>query len=139
MIFFAADAKCRNKIGVSPRRCERVLGSYDVPNQVLTVVEFTPPTGSTEYVNSMWKIQEDPYSGDVVNSYNDGPPSPGAKQLGQFYELESSSPGLAIEANRAATHVHRTIHLQGDVKDLDEVSRSVFGVSLIEIHNALKR
>jgi hypothetical protein len=33
--------------------------------------------GATDYVNSMWEDQKEPFSGDVVNSYNDGPTATG--------------------------------------------------------------
>ena len=76
------------------------LGSYDAASGLLTIVSYTRPEGASDYVNSMWEIQKQPYRGDVVNSYNDGPPAPGAKPLGPFYELETSSPAAALAAGR---------------------------------------
>ena len=90
-----------------------MLGSYDADNKVLTIVQFNQPAGVTDYVNSLWKLQDNPYGGDAANSYNDGPPAPGAKPLGPFYELESSSPAAALAPGKSLTHVHRTIHLTG--------------------------
>jgi hypothetical protein len=87
----------------------------------------------------MWKIQDAPFAGDVVNSYNDGPASPGAKPLGPFYELESSSPAAALKPGETLTHVHTTIHIQGPDKALDEIARAVFGVGVKEIEAALKK
>jgi hypothetical protein len=138
VIYFAADANYRSKIGVSPRRSKPVMGSYDAVNHVLTLTQFTLPEDVTEYVNSMWQLQDDPFGGDAVNSYNDGPPSPGAKQLGKFYELESSSPALALQPNQSATHVHRAIHLQGSENDLDAIARSALGVGVEAIKKALQ-
>ncbi len=132
VLYFAADGKCRSKIGLSPKRAKSVLGSYDAVNKVLTVVQFNRPNGATEYVNSMWQLQENPYDGDVINSYNDD------GKMGQFYELETSSPALALAPGRSGTHIHRTIHLQGEEKDLDPVARRVFGVTLADIRNGLK-
>jgi hypothetical protein len=100
VIYFAADANYRSKIGIPPLRTKPLLGSYDAVNKVLTLVQFTFPKGAVDYVNSMWEIQKRPFGGDVVNSYNDGPPKPGASQLGRFYELETSSPALALSAGR---------------------------------------
>lgn len=71
VLFFCADAKFRCKIGIPPRRARSVLGSYDAVHHTLTLVKFTLPPGVTDYVNSMWKLQTYPFSGDVVNSYND--------------------------------------------------------------------
>jgi hypothetical protein len=139
VVYFSGDGKLRSKIGISPRRSRAVLGSYDAANKVLTIVQFTSPGGATDYVNSLWKIQDNPYGGDAANSYNDGPPAPGARPLGPFYELESSSTAAALAAGHSVTHVHRTIHLSGPEWGLDPVARTALGVSLMEIRSALKR
>jgi len=139
VLFFSGDGKHRSKIGIPPRRCRPVAGSYDAANQILTLVQFNPPAGPADYVNSMWELQKDPFAGDVVNSYNDGPVTPGGAQLGPFYELETSSPAAALAPNGTITHLHRTIHLQGPEAALDPVARAVLGVGLEEIKTALKR
>jgi len=139
VMYFAADANYRSKIGVSPNRSKPVVGSYDAVNHVLTLVQFTLPKGARDYVNSMWEIQKNPYGGDVVNSYNDGPPKPGAAQLGKFYELETSSPAQTLIPNQIGTHVNRTYHLQGSEADLDAIARATLGVSLDDIKSGLKK
>jgi len=139
VIYFSGDGKFRSKIGVGPRRSKGVLGSYDAENHVLTIVQFNQPGNATDYVNSLWKIQEKPYNGDAANSYNDGPPAPGAKPLGPFYELESSSPAAELKLGKSLAHLHRTIHLTGAELDLDPVARAVCGVSVSEIKSALPR
>jgi hypothetical protein len=138
-VFFSGDGKFRSKIGLSPKRSRGVIGSYESSAKVLTIVQFTQPEGVTDYVNSLWKLQDHPYGGDAANSYNDGPPSPGAKPMGPFYELESSSPAAALEPGRSLTHVHRTVHLSGEERVLEEVARVTLGVSLAEIKSSLGR
>ncbi len=138
VIYFSGDGKFRSKIGISPRRSKGVLGSYDADSCVLTIVQFSQPAGLTDYVNSLWKLQDDPYGGDAANSYNDGPPTPGARPLGPFYELESSSPAAALAPGKSLSHVHRTIHLGGPVPALDAVARATLGVSIAEIEAAVK-
>ena len=138
VIYFSADGKYRSKIGINPKRSKAVLGSYDVDNKVLTIVKFNQPGGVTDYVNSLWKLQDNPYGGDAANCYNDGPPSPGAKPMGPFYELESSSPAAALPTGRSLAHVHSTLHLSGPESALDGVARTVLGVSLAEIKAGLK-
>lgn len=133
--FFRADGQHRSKIGVTPRRCVPVMGSYDAENKVLTVVQFSFNPGTTDYVNSQWKLQAQPFAGDVANSYNDGPNELG-KIMGPFYELESSSPAAALAPKHSLEHVHRTMHLQGGEADLDGVARAVFGVGVGEIKAA---
>ncbi|MCX6134243.1 MAG: hypothetical protein NTU47_10570 [Ignavibacteriales bacterium] len=139
MIYFAADANYRSKIGIPPLRTKPMLGSYDAVNKVLTLVQFTFPKGAVDYVNSMWEVQKKPFGGDVVNSYNDGPPKPGAAQLGRFYELETSSQALALKPNASGTHVSRTMHLQGPEPELDAIARATLGVGLDQIKNGLKK
>ncbi|MBC7363358.1 MAG: hypothetical protein H5U07_02290 [Candidatus Aminicenantes bacterium] len=141
VLFFKADGQYRSKIGISPKRVLPFLGSYDAANQALTIVHLTLPENPAEhsYVNSMWEIQKDPYAGDVVNSYNDGPTTPGGKPLGPFYELETSSPGAQLNPGESLRHVHTTIHLQGEEKELDQIAQKIFGVTLEEIKTAFKK
>ena len=139
VVFFSGDGQYRSKIGVSPKRAMPVLGSYDAANNVLTLAQFNTPAAPHGYVNSMWEIQKDPFAGDVANSYNDGPPSPGAKPLGPFYEIESSSPAAALAAGKSLEHVHRTLHLTGPKAALDAIAQAKLGVSLDEITSALPK
>jgi hypothetical protein len=139
VLYFSGDGKYRSKIGVSPRRAKPVAGSYDAARRVLTIVQFDKPDGAAEYVNSMWEIQKEPFAGDVVNSYNDGPPSPGARPMGPFYELETSSPAAFLAPGARLTHVHRTMHLEGPEADLDPIARRVLGVPLAAVKKALPR
>ena len=138
-VFFSGDGQYRSKIGVGPQRVRPILGSYDAANQVLTLVQFTLPPAPHGYVNSKWELQQQPYAGDVANSYNDGPPAPGAKPLGPFYELESSSPAAALAPGASLEHVHRTLHLTGTRTALDAIARAMLGVGLDEIERALPK
>ncbi|MBN1126541.1 MAG: hypothetical protein JXA82_16160 [Sedimentisphaerales bacterium] len=139
VLFFSGDGQMRSKIGISPLRAKSSLGSYDAANKVLTIVQYSLPEGVTDYVNSMWELQDKPFAGDAVNSYNDGPASPGAKPLGPFYELETSSPAAVLKPGETMGHLHRTFHLQGPEGQLDAVSRVVLGVGLGEIKSALPK
>lgn len=139
VMFFKGDGKYRSKIGISPRRAKPVCGSYDSGAKVLTLVQFNQPSVETDYVNSMWEIQKEPYGGDAVNSYNDGPPEPGAKPMGPFYEIETSSPAAALAPGASITHIHRTFHFQGDEAVLDRIAQQTLGVSLAEIAEAFGR
>jgi len=138
-VFFRGDANHRSKVGFPPRRAKSLLGSYDAASHTLTLVHYTLPKGATDYVNSMWEHQEHPFSGDVVNSYNDGPLASGAKGLGHFYELETSSPALSLAPSGSASHVHQTIHLQGDEAALDQIAHAALGVGLKEITQVFPR
>lgn len=135
-LFFKGDSQYRSKIGLTPGRAKAVFGSYATDNKVLTIVQYTKPAGVVDYVNSMWEMQAEPFRGDVINSYNDGAPGPGAKPLGPFYELETSSPAAALAPGQSMEHVHRTFHLQGAEKDLDQIARVILDVSIDETKKA---
>jgi hypothetical protein len=137
VVYFKGDGKERGKIGISPRRVKPIIGSYDAKQGILTLVQFNLPENTRDYVNSMWEIQKQPYAGDVVNSYNDGPLTSGGKPLGPFYELETSSPAAALQAGASLTHIHRTFHFEGPVNELDKLAQATLGVTLQEIVKAL--
>jgi hypothetical protein len=137
VLFFSGDGQYRSKIGLSPRRAKAVLGSYDAANSVLTIVQYNKPKDTLDYVNSMWELQDEPYRGDAVNSYNDGPPAPGEKPMGPFYELETSSPAAALDPGESLLHTHRTFHLQGPTKQLDRLATALLSVSIADIDSAL--
>lgn len=135
-VFLKGDGKFRSKIGINPRRGLGRLGSYDAEHRVLTIVQFNQPEAVNDYVNSLWKVQQNPFGGDVINAYNDGPPIPGEKPLGPFFEMESSSPAAALAPGVHIEHVRRTIHITGPESDLDTVAHAVLGVSLKDIRSA---
>jgi hypothetical protein len=137
VLYFKGDGQHRSKIGLSPQRATNVLGSFDPDEQVLTIVTYTRPAGATDYVNSMWEIQKEPFRGDVINSYNDGPPAPGVKPLGPFYELETSSPAAALAPGESLSHTHTTFHIRGEWKVLDGLARKILGVGLDTVESAL--
>jgi len=136
-IFFRADGRSRGKIGIPPLRTAGVMGSYDSDNNILNLLFCNLPEGETEYVNSAWELQENPYSGDAFNSYNDGPLEDGS-QMGPFYELETSSPAAKLKPGERLTHTQVTVHFTGDVKRLNEVAEKILGISLDTIKNVFQ-
>jgi len=131
-VFFKADGNSRGKIGFSPQRATAIIGSYDAQNKVLTILQIPEPKTSDNYVNSAWELQKDPYSGDVLNSYNDGPLEDGT-QMGPFYELESSSPALALKPKESYKHTQRIYHFKGSKEVLNRLSIKILKVSIEEI------
>jgi hypothetical protein len=139
VIYFKGDGKYRSKIGLTPLRAKNVIGSYDEENKTLTILKFNKPDGEQDYVNSKWEIQEHPFKGDVINSYNDGPAKPGAKPMGPFYELESSSPAKELKSGQSVVHIQTTFHFRGDDEAIGHLSQAVFGVSTAQIKQAFKK
>jgi hypothetical protein len=130
-IFYKGDGKKRGKIGIGPSRTKPVIGSFDAENGVLTIVKFSFDRGKSEYVNSMWEHQDDPFEGDVVNSYNDGP-LPDGSQMGPFYELETSSAAANLNPGETLTHTHATFHFQGSREELESISKKLLGIGFDE-------
>ena len=128
LILFKADGNQRSKIGISPSRGLPMAASYDAANNVLTIAQFSLPEGKKDYVNSLWEQQQHPFSGDAVNAYNDGPIE--GKQMGKFYELESSSPAAALAPGQSLSHFHRTIHLKGTKESLNQIVQQLLGVGI---------
>jgi len=131
-IFFKVDGKYRSKIGVPPLRAMPYCGSYDPVNKILTLLWYSSPALPGKYVNSVWGEQDDPLSGDVVNSYNDGPTDDGSV-MGPFYEIESSSPAAMLKSGDNLTHTQRIFHITGDEKYLSEITGALFNLSVDEI------
>lgn len=130
--FLKGDGKQRGKIGIPPQRVKPVIGSYDAANKMLTIVKCQVFEGITDYVNSAWELQQYPFKGDAVNAYNDGPLADGS-QMGPFYELESSSPALALKPGESATYTQSTFHFEGTEEELNAVCQQVLGISLEEV------
>ena len=128
-IYFKIDGKFRSKLGLSALRATGLCGSYDSQKGVLTILCCTLPEVPAVYVNGQWGWQDDPFAGDVINSYNDGPVADGSI-MGPFYEIETSSPGAELLPNAMLTHVQRVVHIQGTDVQLAPIVRKVFGADL---------
>lgn len=133
-LFFSADGKSRGKLGLSPGRSKTVAGSYDAENQLLTITSFDVDKDAV-YLNQEWTPEKDPYQGDAINAYNDGPLEDGS-QMGPFYEIESVSPAAFLAPGEEISHQHNVFHFSGEEPALDKIAREVLGVSLEELKQA---
>ncbi|GAB2577466.1 DUF6786 family protein [Spirosoma areae] len=131
---FTADARYRSKIGVSPDRATAWIGSYDPTTKTLTLVTYDFDPTNRQYVNSAWAEQKEPFAGDVVNAYNDGPMAPGQPQMGKFYELESSSPAANLATGAKQRHRHTTFHVQGTETQLNDLAKRLLLTDLTSIN-----
>jgi hypothetical protein len=129
-VFFRGNGLRRGKIGVGPKCSKGLAGSYDAVGKVLTLVIYDVKDAPFGYINSMWELQDEPYVGDVINAYNDGPPDKGEAPLGPFYELETSSPAAALKPNETMQHVQQTWHLKGAEKQLELLAHQLLGADL---------
>jgi hypothetical protein len=133
VVLLKADGKYRSKIGLAPNSAKNVAGSYDAENGILTIIQYDLKRDE-RYLKSSWEIHSEPYSGDVLNAYNDGKLDDGS-QMGPFYELESSSATRALRKGEKLTHCQRTYHFEGDAKALSEIAFQVLGVKLNELED----
>jgi len=131
VLFFTCDGTLRSKIGLSPVIAKPMAGSFDFKKNVLTIV-IPEIDKAGLYVNSKWEIQQEPYKGDVINSYNDGPLQDGS-QLGPFYEIESSSPAKELKKGERQEYSQVTCHLEGDYNALRQIAKQLLSVDLNEI------
>lgn len=129
IVYFKIDGKHRSKIGLPPQRATELCGSYDSAAKVLTLVWGALPSGDHLYVNSKWGEQVDPYDGDVINAYNDGPVDDGSI-MGPFYEIETSSPGAELLPGTSLSHTQVIAHVQGDEGELERLVEQVFNLEL---------
>jgi hypothetical protein len=133
ILFFRCDGKSRGKLGMSPIIAKPVVGSFDFKKNVLTIL-IPEVQKNAMYVNSKWEIQKQPYQGDVINSYNDGPLQDGT-QLGPFYEIESSSPAKELKRGETEEYHQAILHFQGDYLLLKELAKQLLHVDLDEVKN----
>lgn len=131
VLYFKADAQFRSKIGIPPAIVKTLIGSYDNLHNVLTVIKVDYK-GDASYVNSAWEIQKEPYKGDVINAYNDGPNNLGSR-LGSFYEMETSSPALEVPSRGKLEHKKYIFHFAGKKEDLNKISTRLLGVDLFKL------
>lgn len=129
IIYFKIDGKYRSKLGLPVSRATNLCGSYDSSKGVLTILWCSLPDAPSAYVNGQWGPQEDPFAGDVINSYNDGPVEDGSI-MGPFYEIETSSPGAELAAGASLVHTQKVVHIQGEDGQLAPIVQKLFGADL---------
>jgi hypothetical protein len=131
VLYLRCDGKSRGKIGISPLIAKPLAASFDFKRNILTVL-IPEVTKDAPYVNSKWELQKQPYKGDVINAYNDGPLKDGS-QLGPFYEIESSSPAKELKKGEDMTYSQTTIHFQGDYEALRTLAQNILHLDLNEV------
>jgi len=131
-VVFRADGRERGKIGIPPARARDVIASIDYENELLTIMKFSR-SGEGSYLANAWKDSPDPFGGDAVNSYNDGPPAPGMPALGGFYELENLSPAKELKPGGKLSHWSAVVHLHGPLAKLAMIGRRVLGVDILKL------
>ncbi len=131
ILLMKADGRHRGKIGLAPEVALPMAGSVDTESGAITLILFSIQSGA-RYVNSKWEQQLEPYKGDVVNCYNDGPLADGS-QMGPFYELESSSDARPLAPGDSMVYRQTTLHLEGEKAAMDTLAKQLFKRSISDI------
>ena len=130
-LVFLCDGNFRSKIGIDPAIAKPIAAAYDFTKNTLTIV--IPEIHEKEpYVNNKWEFQKDPFKGDVINAYNDGPLADGSK-MGPFFEIESSSPALELKTGESGTYSQVTCHFQGSYDELQKLTKQLTGIDISAI------
>jgi hypothetical protein len=135
ILLLRADGKSRGKLGLSPLVAKAGIGSIDLENNTLTVL-FYEVAQQGRYVNSKWEQQKEPFKGDAVNCYNDGPLADGT-QMGPFYEVESSSDVHELKPGESMTHRQVTMHFEGDHNALQAMASQLWQLPLEDVQQFL--
>ncbi len=134
ILYFKADGKSRGKLGLTALRAKTIAGSYDLSTGVLTVTKFSIDPNKI-YLNQEWTTNKDPFIGDAVNAYNDGPLADGG-QMGPFYEIESVSPAAFLQPNERLEHLHQVYHFEGDKTEIAQIMKKLFNIQVADIQSA---
>jgi hypothetical protein len=133
LLLFTCDGRYRSKIGLAPAIAKPVAAAFDAKNRVLTVV-VPNIQANAAYVNSQWKLQDNPFKGDVINAYNDGALADGT-QMGPFFEIESSSPALALKVGETGVYKQVTCHISGNYRALKKLAFQLLHINLDDFKN----
>ncbi|TNJ46578.1 hypothetical protein KFZ70_14195 [Tamlana fucoidanivorans] len=129
VVLFKADGKYRSKIGIPNLYAPSVYGCYSKSKNQLTIVQFKK-TQDTLFSNSHATVQNNPYRGEVIPIYNNGPMDLSIAESNGFFELESTSSFKALLPSESLNHYHRIYHFSGNESVLNRLSTDLLGISL---------
>ncbi len=130
-LIFKTDGKYRSKIGIPNTISPSIYGSYQPEINTLHIVQYQID-GEPLYFNSEVSEQENPYLGEAIPIYNHGPMDLSIGETNSFYEMESCSSMKELAPKDSLFHFHRMFHFTGSKKDLNQISKSLLGVDLME-------
>lgn len=130
VILFKADGKYRSKLGIPPHIAKSVYGCYRPELNTLTIIQYALPKGDSLYFNSEVSVQENPYMGEAIPIYNNGPMDYLPTDETSFFELESTSAMKELQTGDTLSHYHRIYHFTASYTKLDELAIEILGISL---------
>ncbi len=132
-IRFKADGRALSGIGISPERSEGIVLSYDMKNNILTVVLYIRPLDVMTYMPSLWRRSDLSGNGDAIGVFNNGPRGQGDFGADSFYEISTNSPALALKSGKSQFHIQRTFHFTGSEYDLGIIAYKLAGITMQQL------
>lgn len=124
-ITMSADGKYRSKIGIAPQSATDYAAAYNAEENELTIIKHKKIKGKALYLDAKWELKSNPFSGDIINAYNDGCLENG-QQMGPFYELETSSHTANLNSGESIMHTQQTFHLKG--MNIKAIAEKILGI-----------
>jgi len=130
VLHYRTDGRLRSKIGIPRELAPPVYGSYAADEQRLTIVRYRQ-TDDSLYFNSNVTVQADPFRGEVIPVYNNGPLSDQVSPEASFYEMESAAALQRLAPGESLWHYHEVYHFGGEETELAVIAKSVLGADLL--------
>ncbi len=137
-IVYKTDGQYRGKLGLKPGRAKSTVGSIDLKNNLLTIVD-AKINKKGRYLNSLWTQKPgEELLGSASETFNDGPMVPGGTSLGGFYELERLSDAPDLKRGEGYSFTVTTRRYSGDLEQLLEIAKHPLGLDCDLSHESFK-
>ncbi len=130
VLHFRTDGRLRSKIGIPRELAPPIYGSYAADEQRLSIVRYRQ-TDDSLYFNSNVTVQADPFRGEVIPVYNNGPLSDQVSPEASFYEMESAAALRSLAPGDSLWHYHEVYHFGGEETELAVIAKLVLGADLL--------
>lgn len=129
VLHFRTDGRQRSKIGVPRELASPVYGSYSPEEQRLTIIRYRQ-TNDSLYFNSYATVQDEPFRGEVIPVYNNGPLDDKVTDKASFFEMESAAALRGLAPGASLWHYHEVYHFGGTEEELSVIAKVVLGADL---------
>ncbi|MEM9260234.1 MAG: DUF6786 family protein [Bacteroidota bacterium] len=129
ILHLRTDGRLRSKIGIPRQLAPPVYGSYVADEQRLTIVRYRQ-TNDSLYFNSNATVQANPFHGEVIPVYNNGPLSDQVAPEASFYEMESAAALQGLAPGGSLWHFHEVYHFGGPKAELTKLVKAALGAEL---------
>lgn len=132
ILLFKVDGRYRSKIGIPSKIAPTRYGCYSKSMARLTIVEFQWDSEGS-YSKTGPEFQKEPFVGEAIPIYNNGPMDLTISEDSSFYELESLSSMKELSPEESIEHVHTVYHFSAEFQELQILSQMLLGFDLTKI------